>query len=445
MGLKRELNLFDATMVVVGGIIGTGIFVNPYIVARALDSTPLVLGAWFAGGVVAIIGALAYAELGQQQPQAGGPYVYLRDAWHPMAGFMYGWAQLLMIEAGGMAAVALNFSRYTLRLTGQQETGAMLVAVAAGAIVLLTAINYIGVKPGSRVVNATVVLKLGALIILIAFAFWGGQAASGWLKETRVDETPSGFLAFGAALIPILFTYGGWQKANTVAEEMRDPQRDMPRCLIIGTLIVIAIYLLANVAYLRTLGLVGLAATETPAASVAGLWMGASGERFISLTIAISTFGFLNLGIMASPRIYFAMARDGVFFPALAKLHPRYHTPTLAILLQSGWALLLLFTGTYEDLLNTVVFADWVFFGLTVAGLFRLRRRFADRVGFRTPGYPLLPAAFVLVAIVVVLSVIRTAPERSAMGVALLALGIPVYYWSKRQPRAVPPTDVSPS
>ena len=162
MALKRELNLFDATMVVVGGIIGTGIFVNPYIVARALDSTPLVLGAWFAGGVVAIIGALAYAELGQQQPQAGGPYVYLRDAWHPMAGFMYGWAQLLMIEAGGMAAVALNFSRYTLRLTGREETGFMLATVAAGAILLLTAINYVGVKPGSRVVNASVVLKLAA-------------------------------------------------------------------------------------------------------------------------------------------------------------------------------------------------------------------------------------------------------------------------------------------
>jgi APA family basic amino acid/polyamine antiporter len=445
MALKRELNLFDATMVVVGGIIGTGIFVNPYIVARALDSTPLVLGAWFTGGVVAIIGALAYAELGQQLPQAGGPYVYLREAWHPMAGFMYGWAQLLMIEAGGMAAVALNFARYTLRLVGRAETGATIMMIAAGAIVLLTAVNYVGVKPGSRVVNVSVVLKLAALVILIAFAFWGGEAAAGWTSETRTDETPSGLLAFGAALIPILFTYGGWQKANTVAEEMRDPQRDMPRSLIIGTLIVIAIYLLANVAYLRTLGLAGLARTETPAADVAGLWLGGAGARFISATIAISTFGFLNLGIMASPRIYFAMARDGVFFPSLAKLHPRFHTPALAILLQSAWALGLLFTGKYEDLLNTVVFADWVFFGLTVAALFRLRSRFALKEGFRTPGYPWLPAAFVLVAIAVVLSVIRTAPERSAMGVGLFALGIPVYYWSIARHRAARSSDPSQS
>ena len=430
MSLKRALGPFDATMVVVGGIIGTGIFVNPYIVARALDSTPLVLGAWIAGGVVAIIGALAYAELGQQQPQAGGPYVYLRDAWHPIAGFMYGWAQLLMIEAGGMAAVALNFGRYALRLTDQPETGPIVVIIAAAAILLLTVINYIGVTPGSRVVNVSVVLKVAALLILIAFAFWG-DAAPGWQSESRTDETPSGLLAFGAALIPILFTYGGWQKANTIAEEMRDPQRDMPRSLIIGTLLVIAIYVLANIAYLRTLGLHGLAGTETPAASVAGLWLGASGSRFISATIAISTFGFLNLSILASPRIYFAMARDGAFLPALAKLHPRFQTPALAIVLQSGWALLLLFTGKYEDLLNTVVFADWVFFGLTVAGLFRLRARFKDRVGFRTPGYPWLPAAFVLVAIVVVLSVIRTAPLRSAMGVGLLALGVPAYYGFK--------------
>ncbi len=430
MALKRALGLFDATMVVVGGIIGTGIFVNPYIVARALDSSALVLGAWIAGGAVAIIGALAYAELGQQQPQAGGPYVYLRDAWHPMAGFMYGWAQLLMIESGGMAAVALNFGRYALRFAGRPETEASVVAIGALAIVLLTFVNYIGVTPGSRVVNVSVVLKVAALGILIAFAFWG-EAAPGWSTQTRTDDTPSGLLAFGAALIPILFTYGGWQKANTVAEEMRDPQRDMPRSLIIGTLMVIAIYVLANVAYLRTLGLHGLALTETPAASVAGLWLGASGSRFISATIAISTFGFLNLGILASPRIYFAMARDGAFLPALAKLHPRYQTPALAILLQSGWALLLLFTGKYEDLLNTVVFADWVFFGLTVAALFRLRGRFAGREGFKTPGYPWLPAAFVAVAIVVVASVIRTAPLRSAMGLGLFALGVPVYYGFK--------------
>ena len=440
MSLKRALGPFDATMVVIGGIIGTGIFVNPYIVARILNSTPLVLAAWITGGLVAIAGAFAYAELGQQQPQAGGPYVYLRDAWHPLVGFLYGWALLLMIEAGAMAAVALNFARYALRLVGQPE--ANLTVIAAAAIVLLTIVNYIGVKPGSRVVNASVLLKVAALAVLIMFAWWG-HASTHWWTETR-EGAPSGALAFGAALIPILFAYGGWQKVTTVAEEMRDPRRDLPRSLIIGTLIVIAIYVLANIAYLRTLGLSGLAGTETPAASVAGLWLGATGARFISATIAISTFGFLNLSILASPRVYFAMARDGAFFPALARLHPRFQTPGTAILLQSAWALLLLVTGKYEDLLNTVVFADWVFFGLTVAGLFLLRRRFAGRVGFRTPGYPWLPAAFVLVAVSVVFSAIRTAPARSAIGAGLLALGVPVYYWFKRSTAPSATTDPPP-
>jgi APA family basic amino acid/polyamine antiporter len=430
VSLRRALGPFDGTMLVVGGIIGTGIFVNPYLVARALDSPPLVLGAWVAGGAVAIAGALAYAELAQQLPKAGGPYVFLREAWHPLAGFLYGWALLLMIEAGAMAAVALNFARYAMRLVGQPETG--LTIIAAAAIVLLTAVNYIGVKPGSRVVNASVLLKLGALGGLIMFAWWG-HSATDWLSTGRADDTPSGVLAFGAALIPILFSYGGWQMATTMAEEMHDPERDLPRSLIIGTLIVIGIYLLANVAYLRTLGLAGLAATQTPAADVAGAWLGASGARFISATIAISTFGFLNLSILAAPRVYYAMAKDGAFIPALAKLHPKFQTPHRAILLQSAWAIALLVSGTYEDLLNTVVFADWIFFGLTVAGLFVLRRRFPGRGGFRTPGYPWLPAAFVLVAVGVVFSVVRTAPERSAIGAGLFAVGIPVYYWFTRR------------
>jgi APA family basic amino acid/polyamine antiporter len=300
VSFRRALGPFDATMVVIGGIIGTGIFVNPYIVARILDSSRLVLAAWVSGGLVAIVGAFAYAELGQQQPQAGGPYVYLRTAWHPVVGFLYGWALLLMIETGAMAAVALNFARYALRLTGQPET--TMTPLAIGAIVLLTIINYVGVKPGSRVLNVSVLLKVAALAVLILFAWWG-HASANWWSESRPGAGGSTTLAFGAALIPILFSYGGWQKANYVAEEMRDPKRHLPRALIAGTLIVIAIYVLANVAYLRTLGLAGLAATETPAASVAGLWLGSAGAKFISATIAISTFGFLNLSILASPRV----------------------------------------------------------------------------------------------------------------------------------------------
>jgi len=413
-------------MVVIGGIIGSGIFINPYLVARQLDTPVLVLAAWAIGGAVALAGAFAYAELGQLMPRAGGQYVYLRDAWHPVIGFLYGWALLFMIETGAMAAVAITFAQYALKLAGSAGSSPRPLAVAT--IVVLSAVNYVGVKPGSRVLNVFVLLKVAALAALILFA-WTVPPAPAWLSAGRADGSPSGALALGAALIPILFAYGGWQNANYVAEEMREPERHLPRSLIIGTCAVVAIYVLVNIAYLRALGLEGLAATMTPAADAAARWLGASGERFVSAAIAISTFGFLDLAILAPTRVYYAMAADGAFVPALAKLHPKYQTPALAIVVQSTWAIVLALTGEYGDLLDTVVFADWIFFGLTVGGLFVLRRRLGAPQGFRTPGYPWLPAFFVLVAVVVVFSTLRAAPARSAVGAGLLLLGIPVYYF----------------
>ena len=437
MQFRRALGPFDATMVVIGGIIGSGIFINPYLVARTLDTPWQVLAAWMAGGSVALAGAFAYAELGQLLPRAGGQYVYLSKAWHPLVGFLYGWALLFMIETGAMAAVSLAFAEYALRLAGAQIGAPRGLAIAT--ILLLSAINYVGVKPGSRVLNVFVLLKLAALSVLILLA-WFQAGATDWLTRARVDDTPSGVLSFGTALIPILFAYGGWQTVNYLAEEMRDPKRDLPVSLIAGTLAVVAIYLLVNVAYLRTLGLEGLASTTTPAADAAGRWFGPGGERFVAGAIAISTFGFLNHAVLAPTRVYYAMAADGAFFPALATLHPRFQTPGAAIILQSSFALLLLvLPGNYGELLGTVVFADWIFFGLTVAGLFVLRRRLGQPAGFRTPGYPWLPAGFVLVAMVVVFSTIRQAPERSAIGAGLLLTGVPAYVWFTRRSRAPEP------
>ena len=235
--------------------------------------------------------------------------------------------------------------------------------------------------------------------------------------------------AFGAALIPILFTYGGWQCANYLAEEMKAPERDLPRSLLAGTLVVVAVYLLVNVAYLRSLGHAGLAATTTPAATAAARWLGPAAEKFVACAIAISTFGFLDLSILAPTRVYYAMAADGVFIPALARIHPRFQTPGAAIILQSTWAILLSLTGKYNDLLGTVVFGDWIFFGLTVASLFVLRRRQGPTTGFEMPGYPWLPAIFVVIAMAVVASAVHEAPWRSAAGFGLLVAGVPVYYY----------------
>jgi len=418
-------------MVVIGGIIGSGIFINPYIVAQRMDSSVLVLAVWVAGGLIALAGAFAYAELGAIFPRAGGQYVYLREGWHPLAGFLYGWALLLLIESGALAAVSIAFANHTLRFLGRPEVSPVPLAVAA--IVILSVVNYLGVKPGSRVLNVMVVLKVAALAILIAAAAWA-PSSPGWLTAARESSSGHSTLtAFGFALVPVLFAYGGWQNANYVAEEIENPQRNLPLSLIAGTACVVVIYLAVNVVYLRALGLEGLASTTTPASKAMNVMFGAMGDRFVTAAIAISAFGFLDLGILAPTRVYYAMAADGVFLRSLARLHPRYQTPWIAIVVQSSWTCALALTGRYEQLLNYVVFADWIFFGLTVATLLVFRRTHPLSTrppgSFRSPGYPVVQIAFVAIAAAVVFSVVRDDPSSALRGALLLAAGVPVFFW----------------
>ena len=310
--------------------------------------------------------------------------------------------------------------------------------LAVASIVLLSVVNYFGVKTSSRLLNVLVVLKVAALALLIgAGAF--APAFDGWWTGVRPAsaESSATIVAFGAALIPILFAYGGWQNANYVAEEIENPSRNLPLSLLAGTFTVVIVYVLVNVVYLRSLGLEGLAATVTPASTSARLTFGAAGDQFVTAAIAISTFGFLNLAILAPTRVYYAMAADGLFVPALAKLHPVYQTPWLAIVVQSTWSCVLTLTGRYDQLLNYVVFADWIFFGLTVGTVMVFRRRQPVRGrpagSFVTPGYPLIPIAFCVVAAVVVASVVASDSGSAARGALLLALGIPVYYGFARR------------
>ena len=428
MAFRRALGPFDATMVVVGGIIGSGIFIVPSVVAQRLPTPGLVLAAWAAGGAIALAGAFAFAELAAIFPKAGGEYVYLREAYHPLVAFLFGWASLLMIQGGGLAAVSITFAQYGLRLLGRNPAYAQVGAAVSIAVV--AAVNYLGVKPGSRLLNVLVLLKFVALAALIVgglqFPFFQGP------RVPRIDPPPpGGFAAFGSALVPILFAYGGWQSVNLVAEETREPRRTIPRALIVGMGIVIAVYLLANVVYLKVLTHPGLASSQTPAADALQWILGPGADRWIAAAIAISAFGFLDLTLLAQTRIYYAMGKDGVFFPALARLHPKFGTPVLAIVLQAGWGILLALTGTFGQLVDSVVFGDWIFFGLTVAAIFVFRRRMPletrELGSFRTPGYPVLPALFVAAAAVVVVSAVRTNPLRSTIGVALLAIGVLVY------------------
>jgi APA family basic amino acid/polyamine antiporter len=423
-------------MVVIGGIIGAGIFVTPYVVAQRLDTPLLVLSAWVAGGAIALAGAFSYAELGAVFPRAGGQYVYLRDGLHPLAGFLYGWALLLVIESGAVAAVAITFATYALHLVGGPEGARVPLAIAA--IVLLSIVNYVGVKPGSRVLNVLVILKVAALAVLIGAAFFAGAHVDWWSETRAVVAGPSStIVAFGAAMVPILFTYGGWQNANYIGEEIDNPKRNLPLALIAGTIAVVVIYVTVNIVFLRAMGLNGLAATSAPAADAARRMFGAAGDVFISGAIAISTFGFLDLAILAPTRVYYAMAADRLFIPALATLHPRFGTPSLAIIVQSAWSCVLALTGSYEQLTNYVVFADWIFFGLTVLTVLTFRRslplskRAPD--AFRAPGFPIVQVTFVVISLAVVASVIASAPGAAAKGAALIALGIPVYYWYARR------------
>src|SRR5467141_2599774 len=366
----RRLGLFSGTMAVVGGIIGGGIFRTPATVAERLRSPGLVLLAWVIGGVVALIGAFCFGELGQRRPRAGGGYVYLRETFGPLPAFLYGWTLVLVIATGAIAAVAVTFADYTLALLGFPHTYSVPLAVAA--IVFLAGINYVGVRPAAITQNIFTILKLTALAALIAA---GILLTIPTASYRPLPPSTAGAGALGSALVPVLFTYGGWQQTNFIAEEIIEPERNLPRALVLGVTIVVAVYLLANVAYLRVLGANGLAASTAPAADTMQALLGPVGGKIIAAGIAISTFGFLNLVILVTPRVLQAMAADRVFFERLAILHPVYRTPTAAIVALAGCAILLTLTGTFGQLVDYVTFGDWIFFGLCVATLFVYRRR----------------------------------------------------------------------
>jgi len=445
--LAARLGVFDATMVVMGGIVGSGIFINPAVVARLVHSPAQILGAWVVGGVVALAGAFIYAELAARLPRVGGQYAYLREAIHPLAGFLYGWALLLVINAGGLAAVAVTFARYFTELGGLPVPEAL---VATLTIALLALINCLGVRSGSTVQSGLMVLKIlviAAVIVVGGRLFFRSPPSQPFLPAVHPGAFDQ-WTAFGAALVPVLFAYGGWQTANYLAAEMRQPRRDLPRALLAGVLGVIVLYLGANAVYLRGLGAAGLAATGTPASALLRLVLGERGATLIAVGIAISTLGFLSQSMLTMPRVYFAMAQDGLFFRSVARVHPRTRVPVTAIVLQAAIAIVVTLSGRYEQILSYVVFADWIFFGLSASCLFVFRARAAgpgsDAAGTLVPGHPYTTAAFVMVSALVVLNTVYKYPLNSAAGFLLIAAGIPAYrLWQRRVDRML--TSTSPS
>jgi basic amino acid/polyamine antiporter, APA family len=425
-------------MIVMGGIIGAGIFVNPSNVAREVHTRGLVLGAWIIGGAIALIGAFVYAELAALRPKVGGQYAYLRDAYHPLVAFVYGWTLLLVVQTGGMAGAAIICGRYFRELTGILVPEQVIAGLTLG---VLTIVNCFGVRAGSNVQSALMLTKLAAIAMLIGVGFILATPAPAIAAPVASSGGVSGL---AAAMIPVLFAYGGWQTASFVSGEMRDPRRDLPRGLLIGVVGVIVLYLAVTYVCVRVLGIDGLAQTRTPASEVMRRALGDRGARLIALGIAVSTVGFLSQSVLTAPRVYYAMARDGVFFSAVGKLDPRTRAPVVAIVLQGVWAAIIALTGKYDQILNYVEAIDVLFFGLTGASLivFRQRERreasaapAPDRV--RVPGHPITTLLFVLSCWAVAVTTVVQQPRSAGIGVIILLAGVVVFqFWRRSSPQA---------
>jgi APA family basic amino acid/polyamine antiporter len=416
-----------------GGIIGSGIFMNPYVVARQVHTAFLILGVWVFGGLLALIAAFIWAELAVWRPDVGGQYAYLREAFHPSVAFLYGWVLLLVIQTGGMAAVAVTFARYFLEMARLPISDSVLAAVV---MTVLTLINCLGVRAGSTVQSIFMVLKIIAIVTLVVAGLFLIAPNAVAPSATGVVDRPLSFdllTAIGAAMVPVLFAYGGWQTATFVASEIKEPARNLSRGLIFGVAGVIVLYLAANIVYIRVLGTDGLALATAPASQVMSR-LGPWGGRIIATGIAISTVGFLSQSMLTAPRVYFAMAQDGLFFKQVATVHPRTRAPIVAIVLQGVLAIVISFWGRYEQILNYVVSMDFIFFGLTACCIFVFRKREGlPATSTRTPGHPFTTLLFIAACWLVVINTIMRYPSNTLIGVAILAAGVPAYiFWSKR-------------
>lgn len=430
-GLARRLGLFDATMLVMGGIIGSGIFVTPAEVARHVTTPLLIVGVWVLGGLVALAASFVYAELAARRPEVGGQYAYLRDAYGPMPAFLYGWALLLVIQSGGMAAVAITFARYFADLV---QLPLPENAVAVGVLGLLTLINCMGVRSGSNVQSGLMVLKILAIGALVVAGLLFAPAIGPHAQPNTIQSVGT-LAAIGAAMTPVMFSYGGWQTSSFVAGEMRNPARDLARGLLFGVAGVVILYTAVAFVCVHTLGAAGLASSKTPATDVMRLALGPKGATFIAIGITVSTLGFLSQGMLTAPRVYFAMAEDGLFFRGVAKISARTRVPVVAIVLQGLAAAVIALSGTFGQILNYVVSVDFIFFGLTGAALFVFRRRDPGQaVFFKAPGHPFTTIFYVLACWAVVVATVVNNVENSLIGYAILAAGIPAcLYWQRKK------------
>lgn len=453
--LVRGLGTWDTTLLTIGSVIGTGIFITTADMARVLPSQGTILLVWILGGLLSLAGALTYAELGVLFPRAGGMYHFLKEAYGPLWGFLYGWACFLIIMSGGIAALAVAFGEYLGSFVPFFSTGNKLWSLpllgwtwsvsggqlaAALAILFLTTVNYIGLREGAGVQNLLTVIRIGSIGLLVAFGLAVEPTTSYQLMQPVAS---AGLLTvLGIGMIAALWTYDGWYGPTFSAGEMKTPKRSLPIGLIWGTVAIMVLYCLVNLVYFRALSMEAMAATPRIAETAAAALFGPGAAKLVSLGVLISTFGCLSATILYSPRIYLPMARDGVFFRSLAAVHPRFHTPGRSLWAQSLWAIALTLSGTYEQLYTYVVFAAVLFHAATTGAVFILRRKLPDAPRpYRVWGYPVVPALFIFASILLIANTLIEKPIESFLGLGLVALGLPAYYWWRRHPVDRDPTE----
>ncbi len=446
-GLVRGLGTWDGALLTIGSVVGTGIFLTTSDMARVLPHPGLILLVWLAGGLLTLAGALTYAELGVLFPRAGGLYHFIKEAYGPLWGFLYGWTAFLVIMSGGIAALGVAFGEYLGSFLPFFSTGNILLEMPVGswtwtvsggqvaaalAVLVLTAVNHLGLKEGAGIQNALTVLKVGAIV---AFAGLGLLVAAPAAPALLAPVRGSGiFAAFGVAMIAALWTYDGWYGLTCSAGEVRDPARSLPRGLILGTLAVTALYLLLNLVYVRALPVGAMAESPRIGEAAAAALFGPGAARLVSLVVLVSTFGCLAATILYSSRIYLPMAEDGLFFRSLAAVHPRFRTPVRCLWAQTAWSLALVFSGTYQQLYTYVVFASILFHAATAAAVFVLRRRRPDLPRpYRVWGYPAVPALFILACLLLIGNTLVESPVESLLGLGIVALGLPAYGLLRRR------------
>ena len=430
--LARELTLYGLIMVAIGSCIGSGIFVTPSQIAGLIPTPVLILAVWTAGGLITLNGALTFAELGSLFPQAGGIYVFLREAYGGWLGFLYGWAYLIIITSGSIAVLALAFSYYLSFFIPFNEDGKIIVSIVA--IIFLTTLNVLRAKFGEIFSMIFTGLKMLGILIIVGAGFFLGSTDHSFKGLSLSGSFNSALSSFGVALTGVLFSYGGWQHASFLAGEAKNPSRNVPFAMITGAIVVILIYLLVNISYMLLLPVDTITGSERVAAEAVRTvlpW----GGLFVAGIIAISTFGTIGIYTLSAPRIYYAMAEDKLFFTSIAKVHPVFRTPVNAIITQSVWAIiLLLFWGTFEDLITYTVSVEWIFFTLAAAGIFIFRKKMknAERP-YKTFGYPVTPLIFICINIWFIINITVNKPLHMGIGLAFLALGLPFYIFFKRK------------